>query len=195
MILFLVNSCLLGVGLAMDAFSVSVAEGLHRPKMPNREALTISGTFGLFQGLMPMAGWTVLVLAEALFESLNKITPWISLILLCLIGSKMIFDGLRERKEGTEDHLKNCPSLSLKLLLVQAVATSIDALSVGFTLSEYSLIKAFSASMIIAVITFILCLIGIKAGKKMGNKLSWAAPILGGLILIFIGIEIFFGGM
>ena len=177
---FFLNSALLGVGLAMDAFSVSMANGLHDPRM---------STFALFQAVMPMTGWVCVHTIVELFSSFEKFIPWIALALLGYIGGKMLVDGIKgeEAEEAAE--------LSAGALLMQGIATSIDALSVGFTISEYGWLMALAASLIIAVVTFFICMAGLRIGKKFGTKLSGKASILGGIILIGIGLEIFISGV
>ena len=129
--LFFFNSALLGVGLAMDAFSVSMANGLHDPQMSRRRGVQIAGTFGIFQAVMPMTGWVCVHTIVELFSSFEKFIPWIALILLGYIGGKMLIEGIKG--EETEE----AAELSAGALFMQGVATSIDALSVGFTISEY----------------------------------------------------------
>ena len=185
--LFLLNSVLFGIGLAMDAFSVSLANGLHERGMTVSRRLTITGTFAGFQTLMPMLGWLcVHTIAEA-FRSFQRFIPWIALILLVFIGVKMIREGLQYREE-TE-------ALKGGALFVQGIATSIDALSVGFTIAEYEFPFALAESVIIGIVTFGICMAGIYLGEKIGTKLSGKATILGGIILILIGIEIFLTGI
>ena len=188
-ILFFFNSVLLGVGLAMDAFSVSLANGLNEPHMSRRRMLGIAGVFAAFQALMPMTGWICVHTIVQYFRAFEKLIPWIALALLGYIGGKMLIDGIRgeEAEEAAE--------LSAGALLMQGVATSIDALSVGFTISEYGWLMALAASLIIAVVTFFICMAGLRIGKKFGTKLSGKASILGGMILIGIGLEIFISGV
>lgn len=181
------NSLLLGVGLAMDAFSVSLANGLNEPCMRRRKMCGVAGIFGIFQGLMPLLGWICVHTVVQYFQSFEKMIPWIALILLCFIGGNMLKEGLA----GGEEDCCEKPGVGLKALLVQGVATSIDALSVGFTIAEYGLLEAILASLIIAGITFVICYGGLAIGKKAGMKLAGKAGILGGVILIFIGLEIF----
>ena len=187
--LFFLNSALLGVGLAMDAFSVSMANGLHDPKMSVKRMYIIAGTFGVFQAVMPMTGWICVHTIVELFSSFEAFIPWIALILLAYIGGKMLLEGIRgeEAEEAAE--------LSAGALFMQGVATSIDALSVGFTISEYGWLMALTASLIIALVTFVICMAGLQIGKKFGTKLSGKASILGGVILIGIGLEIFISGV
>ena len=186
---FFLNSGLLGVGLAMDAFSVSLANGLHDPHMSRRRGTIIAGTFAGFQAAMPMLGWVCVHTIVELFSSFEKFIPWIALALLGYIGGKMLVEGIKgeEAEEAAE--------LSAGALFVQGVATSIDALSVGFTISEYGWGMALVCSLIIAVVTFFVCTAGLSLGKKFGTKLSGKASILGGVILIGIGLEIFATGI
>ena len=186
---FFLNSVLLGVGLAMDAFSVSMANGLHDPKMNKGTMCKIAGTFALFQAAMPMIGWVCVHTIVELFASFETLIPWIALALLSYIGGKMLVEGIKgeEAEEAAE--------LSAGALFVQGVATSIDALSVGFTISEYGWLMALVCSLIIAVVTFFLCAAGLSLGKKFGTKLSGKASVLGGVILIGIGLEIFVTGV
>ena len=188
-ILFILNSVLLGVGLAMDAFSVSMANGLHDPKMNKGAMGKIAGTFGIFQAAMPMIGWGCVHTIVELFASFETLIPWIALALLGYIGGKMLADGIR----GEE--AEEAAQLSAGALFMQGIATSIDALSVGFTISEYGWLMALTAAIIIAVVTFILCMAGLRIGKKFGTQLSGKASILGGVILIGIGLEIFITGV
>ena len=183
---FFLNSALLGVGLAMDAFSVSLANGLHDPGMSRRRGAQIAGTFGVFQAVMPMAGWVCVHTIVELFSSFEKFIPWIALALLGYIGGKMLLEGLK----GEE-----ADELSAGALFMQGVATSIDALSVGFTISEYGWLMALVCSLIVATVTFFICEAGLSLGKKFGTKLSGKASILGGVILIGIGLEIFISGI
>ena len=192
--LFFLNSALLGVGLAMDAFSVSLANGLADPGMRRRRAAVIAGVYAGFQFLMPMAGWFLVHGAVELFRSFEPFIPWIALILLCWIGGKMLLEGIREMKKTREDaeeaEERKAGVLTPGLLLVQGVATSIDALSVGFTIASYDWISALCACLVIAAVTFAICLCGVKLGKHFGTKLAGRASVLGGCILIAIGIEI-----
>jgi putative Mn2+ efflux pump MntP len=187
---FFLSSILLGIGLAMDAFSVSLANGLNEPCMRKKRGLFIAAIFACFQFAMPMIGWVCVTSIASIFGAFEKFIPWIALILLLFIGGKMLIEGIKN-KDGEVEKTE----VGLVALLVQGVATSIDALSVGFTISEYGLFMAVVCALIIAVVTFIICMIGIFIGKKMGTKLAGKANILGGIILIFIGIEIFVTGV
>ena len=184
---FFFNSILLGIGLAMDAFSVSLANGLNEPRMKRRRMCLIAGVFGFFQALMPMTGWVCVHTIVEHFRSFERLIPWIALILLGYIGGKMLIEGIRSH----DDEEVEGSAVGFAALLVQGVATSIDALSVGFTIAEYNLIMALTASIIIAVVTFVICMAGLAIGKKAGTHLAGRASIVGGAILLFIGIEIF----
>lgn len=182
---FLFSSVLLGIGLAMDAFSVSVANGINEPKMRAKKGIYIAGAFGFFQMLMPLIGWFFVTTAAELFDGFSKYIPWIALFLLLFIGGKMIIEALIGR--GSDEPVRLTPAG----LLIQGIATSIDALTVGFTIAEYDLLNAIIASLIIGVVTFGLCLIGLKLGNRLGLKLASRSGILGGVILILIGLKLF----
>lgn len=182
---FFVNSILLGVGLAMDAFSVSLANGLNDPEMKKKKMGIVAGVFAFFQAFMPMTGWLLVHTMLSYFKMFEPFIPWIALLLLAGIGGKMLVSGIH----GEEEDVKK-GELTMWVLFVQGIATSIDALSVGFTIAHYNFGQAVLASGIIALVTFIICMAGILIGKKFGTKLSSKASVLGGLILIGIGLEI-----
>lgn len=184
--MFFFNSILLGIGLAMDAFSVSLANGLNEPKMKKRRQCFIAGVFAFFQFLMPMAGFFCVHTVAGFFGIFQNFIPYIALILLGFIGGKMLYEGIKNKNDDAPH-----AAVGFGALILQGIATSIDALSVGFTISEHTPFGAFLCSLIIAVVTFIICMCGIFLGRKFGTKLSNKASILGGSILIFIGIEIF----
>ena len=189
-LMFFVTNAMLGVGLAMDAFSVSLANGLNEPQMRKGRMLKMAGVFAGFQALMPFIGWVCVHTVLVYFQVFEKFIPWIALILLCYIGGNMLKDGIQNKDEEVEK-----AAVGLKALMVQGIATSIDALSVGFTIADYGLFMAFVCSVIIAIVTFFICVGGLQIGKTVGTKLSNKAAILGGVILIFIGIEIFVTGV
>lgn len=200
MMSFVLNSILLGVGLAMDAFSVSIANGLNEPGMSRKKTYGIAACYAFFQFAMPMIGWFCVHTIASYFKVFQKFIPWIALLLLLYIGGQMLFEGIRRIKNKCEENPENCGCgtktvLTRKTLLIQGIATSIDALSVGFTTARYGTAAAFSSSLIIAVVTFVICMIGLLFGKKFGERLSEKATILGGIILIAIGIEIFVTGI
>ena len=153
--------------------------------MKKRRMSLIAGTFALFQAVMPLLGYICVHTILQIFSSLEKWIPWIAFVLLLAIGAKMIRDGFREQTAC--DNFKPTGFSELMLL---GIATSIDALSVGFTIAEYNFSMALVCALIIAIVTFIICLFGIVLGKKIGTKLSNKAQIFGGLILIAIGLEI-----
>ena len=186
---FILNSLLLGVGLAMDAFSVSLANGLNEPQMKGKKTCLIAGVFAGFQALMPMLGWVLLHTILSVFGVLEKFIPWIALALLAFIGIKMIVDGVKSKDCDAK------PCLTFKTLIVQGIATSIDALSVGITFASYDWFAALVSALIIMCVTFVICLLGVFIGKKFGVKLANKATIIGGIILILIGIEIFVTGL
>lgn len=183
---FFLNSILFGVGLAMDAFSISLANGMNEPELPFRRAALIAAIFGIFQCIMPLLGWLCVHTIAEQFEAFRKFIPWIALILLLFIGGKMILEGIRSRGEEEKK-----ASLGLHMLIVQGIATSIDALSVGFTIADYTAPFAITESLIIGIVTFGICLAGLYLGRKVGTLISGKASIVGGVILILIGIEIF----
>ena len=186
--IFALNSMALGFGLAMDAFSVSLANGLHEPKMKLKRMFVIAGTFAFFQFLMPMLGWICVHTLLEYFNAFSKLIPYIALGLLAFIGGKMLIEGIKGEEGESEEVGKGA-------LFVQGIATSIDALSVGFTIAHYQLLEALIASLIIGAVTLVICLAGLKIGRTFGMKLAGKASILGGVILIAIGLEIFITGV
>lgn len=188
-LVFFFNSILLGAGLAMDAFSVSLANGLSEPGMKHGRMCGIAGVFAFFQALMPMAGWICVHTVVQYFQSFEKCIPWIALALLGFIGGKMLLEGIRPQETA------EVVSVSASVLLMQGIATSIDALSVGFTIAEYGFVMALVCALIIAAVTFLICMAGLLIGRKAGTKLSGKASVLGGAILIAIGLEIFLTGI
>lgn len=189
--LFVFNSILLGVGLAMDAFSVSLANGLNDVRMRTGKMCGIAGVFAGFQALMPMLGWICVHTIVQAFAWFERLIPWIALILLAYIGGKMLLEGIRNKSDEDTDK----KAMSFGLLMMQGVATSIDALSVGFTIADYDWLMALVCALLIALVTFFICLGGLIIGKIFGTRLSNKASILGGSILIFIGIEIFISSL
>lgn len=189
-VMFFINSALLGVGLAMDAFSVSLANGLNEPQMKKSRMCKIAGVFAGFQALMPFIGWVCVHTVLQYFQIFESFIPWIALILLCFIGGNMLKDGIQNKDEEVEK-----AELGLKALILQGIATSIDALSVGFTIAEYGILMAVVAALIIGILTFVICFGGLALGKKFGTVFANKATILGGVILIVIGLEIFITGI
>lgn len=189
-LLFFFNSVLLGFGLAMDAFSVSLANGLHEPDMEKKRMCGMAGVFAFFQAAMPMIGWICVHTIVQYFNKFRKFIPWIALLLLLFIGGKMLIDGMKDSKDEGEK-----PKTDMVALFVQGIATSIDALSVGFAIAEYGFLMAVVCALIISGVTFAVCMMGLMIGKKFGTKFSNKATILGGVILIVIGLEIFITGV
>ncbi len=187
---FATNLCL-GVGLAMDAFSVSLANGLNEPKMKQRKVLGVAGMFAFFQALMPLIGWICIHTIAQYFEWFEKLIPYIALALLSYIGGKMIYDCIK--CNGEEEC--RLTKVTFKALMLQGIATSIDALSVGFTIAHYDLPAALVAAALIAAVTLVICYAGVLIGKKFGTALAGKAGFLGGGILIAIGLEIFITGV
>ena len=201
---------MLGFGLAMDAFSVSLANGFADHNMKRKRKIQIAGCYAFFQFIMPVIGWFLVHNAAEAFNGFRPFIPWIALILLAIIGGKMLVEGVldwnAERKCPGNHNCHECDkkechkygidpdtgTISNKVLILQGIATSIDALSVGFTISDYSGLKTLASASIIAVVTFVVCYIGLKLGIHFGTKLASKAKIVGGLILIAIGLEIFF---
>ena len=200
---------LLGVGLAMDAFSVSIANGLADSGMKKGRMLSIAGTFAGFQFMMPMIGWLLVTEAVKVFKWFSPLIPWIALILLLIIGGGLLKDGIAElresragsavRNDGGEAAAEKKDDSPVKLtfaaLMMQGVATSIDALSVGFTTAHYDTLQALLSALIIGVVTLFICLGGLRIGRRLGELLAGRASILGGLILIGIGLEIWIKGV
>ena len=189
-LVFYLNSILMGIGLAMDAFSISLTNGLNEPQMQGKRMCLIAGCYAFFQFAMPLIGWICVHTITKFFSAFEPLIPWIALFLLLSIGGKMIIETVHGKEENT-----NAITLTVSVIILQGIATSIDALSVGFTIANYGLSMAFIASLIIAVVTFIICMVGLFLGKKIGSKLSKKAGILGGTILIAIGVEIFVRGL
>lgn len=171
---------LIGIGLSMDAFAVSVCKGLSMKKLDWKKAVIIALYFGVFQAIMPVIGY----LLGTTFESLvTQIDHWIAFILLGIIGANMIKEALGKDSENSND------KVDFKTMIVLAIATSIDALAVGITFA-FLKTNLLTSVMIIGVTTFILSLIGVKIGNKFGDKYEKKAEFLGGVILILIGVKI-----
>lgn len=183
---FFITGVLLGIALAMDAFSVSLANGLNEPGMRRKKMCLIAGVFGIFQAVMPLLGYVCIKTVVNVFAAFEKMIPWIALLLLGFIGGKMLYEGIQNR-DGEEESV----AVGFWALIVQGIATSIDALSAGLTMSGYTPLQAFVTGMMIAVVTFFICIVGLIIGRKVGTKLSGKASVLGGIILICIGLWIF----
>ena len=182
--LFFMNSALLGVGLEMDAFSVSLANGMNEKNMKKSRMAYIAGVYAFFQFLMPMIGWICVHTIVQVFGQFQKFIPWIALILLLYIGGSMIKESMQSEEEKEE-----VKRLSFAVLMMQGIATSIDALAVGITFAflNYPIVECMS---IIGCTTFIISFIGVYIGKIFGSKYEHKAEIAGGIILIVIGLKI-----
>ena len=186
------NSVLLGVGLAMDAFSVSLANGLNEPCMRKTKMVGVAGLFSVFQGLMPLIGY---FLANSFSNYIEAFDHWIAFVLLVFIGGKMIWECFHPDEDEC-----CCNALSFKTMITMAIATSIDALAVGIAFScdgmqIYSsglILGVFASCAIICATTFILSAFGVKIGKLLENKLKKRAEIAGGVVLILLGCKILF---
>ena len=206
----------LGVGLAMDACAVSMSNGLNEPQMKFGKATLIAAMFGFFQALMPMIGWICVSLVATSFEKFTVCIPYVALALLLIIGGKMLYDGIKDvsKEKQNKQNNKNEENaeqgkaeqvvrrLTFGVLFVQAIATSIDALSAGFSLAKIAgdnaatdWWRALISVGLIAIVTFGISLGAVYLGKKFGNKLGNKAQIVGGVILIAIGLEIFITGV
>lgn len=179
----IITIVLIAFGLSMDAFAVSVTNGATLKKAGIKEALRIGGFFGFFQALMPLLGWLMGVKFQ---NYITRVDHWIAFLLLAVIGGKMVYETLTDKEECDEDVEK---TLDNKTLFMLAIATSIDALAVGvsFAFLEVSILNSI---IIIGIITFVLCFIGVLIGKKCGELLKRNAELIGGIVLILIGIKI-----
>ena len=213
----IITAALLGAGLAMDAFSVSLANGLAEPKMSGGRTAGIAGTYAGFQFAMPMIGWFLVTRVAEKFEAFRPFIPWIALILLLMIGGSMLKDGISENRDARgsdksdksdreafvendaeqieKDAISSATRLGIGALMMQGIATSIDALSVGFTISDYDFKMALASALIIGIVTFAICVAGLRIGRRLGTVLAGKASILGGIILIAIGLEIWVKGV
>lgn len=186
---FFVTSALLGVGLAMDACAVSMANGLKQKHcLTLGRALLIALMFAVFQALMPMISYAI---GHVILQLIAPFIPYVALVLLGFVGGKMLKDGICNKEE------QDCcqTNFTFGILIVQAIATSIDALSVGFSIADYTIVQAVVCTGIIALVTFPLALGSVYLGKKFGTALGNKAEIVGGVILILIGVEIFVKGV
>ena len=188
---FIIKSLGFGIALAMDAFSVSLANGLNEPRMKRRRMCAVAVVFSLFQLAMPLIGWVCVHTILACFHQFEQFIPYIALALLGFIGGKMLYEGITSKDGENED----VPAVGIAALLVQGVATSIDALSVGLDIGHYDLLEALVCCLLIGGITFFICMGGLILGKTVGTRLAGKAAILGGGILLFIGIDIFVSGV
>lgn len=176
----IVEIILIGIGLAMDAFAVSVCKGLAMKKMDWKKASIIGFYFGLFQALMPVIGYFLGIGFE---NKIKIIDHWIAFVLLSIIGGSMIKESFKENDKDADD------KIDFKTMVILAIATSIDALAVGVTFAFLS-VNLLLAVSIIGIITFIISAIGVKIGNAFGGKYEAKAEMTGGIILILLGVKI-----
>lgn len=183
--LMFIELFLLGIGLAMDAFAVSVCKGLGMRRLNKKQALIIGLYFGGFQALMPLIGW---LLGSQFQKYITSIDHWIAFILLGFIGGKMMIEAIREWNEEETVDVMDAP-LDHKNMLVLAVATSIDALAVGITFAflDTPIIEAIT---IIGITTMVISIIGVVVGNFFGSRYKSKAEFIGGLILVLLGLKI-----
>lgn len=174
---------LIAIGLSADSFAVSITSGLVLNKIDFRNAAKIAFSLGFFQALMPTLGWLIGIKIETYIKDIDH---WIAFSLLTIIGIKMILESLKSNEED-----KNFNPLNPKILLMMSLATSIDALVVGISFAFISY-NWFVSGFIIGAVTFIISMLGILFGKKMGSRFGNKMEIVGGIILIFIGVRILF---
>ena len=187
----------IGVALAMDAVATSLTNGMVEPKMRPLKMLLIAGTFGLFQFGMPLIGYYC---SAAFYALVKQIAPWLSFALLVLIGGKMVFDAVNEMGTRRRTLFHTEKKLGAGKLLMQAVATSLDALAVGVTFLavEASSALPFHAAvcaLVIGIVTFVLSLLAVMAGKSAGSRFSEKAELLGGIVLVAIGVKLLLEGV
>lgn len=211
---------LLGLALSMDACAVGMTNGMTNPKLKVKGALLIGGLFGFFQFLMPLIGYYITgVIASAFLSTFEKISAWVSFALLGVLGGKMIFECVRDwikakrekavcqtcfsdgdEVKTTEAGMRSLENLSFGKLILQAIATSIDALAVGVTLQMSAITQglvlgAWGSTLTIGVTTFILSTGAVYIGKAIGDKLADKASFFGGLVLVAIGLKILLEGI
>ena len=181
-LLLITDSLLLGLGLSMDAFSVSAVRGMAAPSMPFSARARVAAVFAFFQALMPLIGWACVSGMIRGFSALARFTPLIALVLLLFLGIRMIAESRKPEEPKQQS------------LLLEGIATSIDALSVGFTIASYPLGSALLCAGLIAAVTFPVCLLGVRLGAAFGKRVGMRAMLLGGVILIVIGVQVFLTG-
>lgn len=186
MLTFYIRNILLGVGLAMDSGAVCIANGLEEPAMPRKRILFISILFGFVQGILPFIGYFV---GYLILPFIKPFLPYLSCFIMSFLGIQMILESFQ--KEKKEKQLQ----LSFKILIMQAVATSIDSLSIGIMFAQNRFLEMLVAAMIFASITVVICLFALIFGKRFGYRFGKKAMALGGMILLGIGIEILLKGI
>ena len=194
----IITILLTGFALAMDAFAVSVTKGMTLKNLTKKMAIKIALFFGVFQAIMPLTGWLLGISFQGYIQAIDH---WVALILLSILGGKMIYEFYENRKEAKNEAINEASmtmdsenkideELSNKELTTLAIATSIDALAVGISFAFLN-VNIISSSLIIGIVTFIVCFIGVVAGKKIGSLFKDYAELIGGIILILIGLNIF----
>ena len=179
------------ISLSMDAFAVSICRGLQMKNGINiRHMLIIAAAFGGFQGLMPAIGY---VLGKQFEQFIEPVDHWVAFVLLGLLGGKMILDVIVEMRNSEDDACECCQGLNVKQLLIMAVATSIDALAVGITLPTIGVqtnLQALTSALMIGIITFAICTLGVAIGNRFGARFKNKASVAGGVVLMLVGTKI-----
>jgi putative Mn2+ efflux pump MntP len=183
---------LIALGLSADAFAVAITNGLTLKNAARKQALAIAAAFGLFQGIMPLLGF---LLGSFFTGFINRFAPFIAFVFLGFIGLKMIIDEVRVKNEDKIEAVSE--TLSLKTLIMQAIATSIDALVVGVSFIAMGItgLMILPCAAIIGAVTFVLSFIGVGVGKKFGKLLGGRAKIIGGIVLLAIGMKALIEGL
>lgn len=189
------NVILVSISMAVDCMTIGATNGIQEPNIKKWKIFFIAGVFGVFQALMPTIGYFI---GYAFKDVLSKYIPWIAFALLTILGLKNIIEWFIDKfKEGKEEknEKKEVKELTVLNILVQGVATSIDALSLGFVYLEYSIANALLVFLIIGLVTFTLSLLAIILGKKIGKWLINWAGLIAGVVFIIIGIKILLDGI
>ena len=183
-----VELLVIAVGLAMDAFAVTISDSLAYPTESPARLFRLPVMFGLFQGLMPIGGYVLSGVAANLVEAYAGI---VALVVLAIIGGNMVRDGLLERASAEADCVADTPRLSWGVIVLQAIATAIDAFAIGISLRALDA-DLLASVTVIGLVTFLFCCVSVALGQRIGGRLGWKAEVAGGLILIAIGIRAFF---
>ena len=186
MINHIINSLLLALGLGVDSFSISLVNGISYPNSNKKEHLKQSLIFGICQSLMPFIGYILLVYFSNRLTIIKTVSPYISLVLLSYLGIKLIMESFK-----TNNIEKNNAKLTTSTLILQGIATSIDAVSCSFSMINLSMFKAVIEITIIGIVTVVLSYLALSLGKEIGRKVEKYSQIIGGIILILIGIILF----
>ncbi len=186
----IIDLVIVSVALAMDAVAVSIAQGLRMRRPPWSAALLLAGAFGIFQAAMPLLGW---LLSSWSAGIVGMAAPWIAFVLLAIIGGHMIKEFL-DTDEGDDEDPDAAKKVTLALVVPLAIATSIDALAVGVTFGVLK-VAVIPAVTMIGVITFVLSLIAVLTGARLGERLGKWAELAGGIVLILIGLRILLDGL